>query len=90
MKRRVADPADEGVDDQQVIQLHGKVERALDTLSGQPDPQVLEQGGVGQARGPKQLRFGEAEETKVCLIVDDARRVDVLPANVFFNLIAHK
>src|SRR5215467_7218055 len=61
---------------------------AFDAHARKPDTENLEKEPIVQSRLSEHLRFGEAEEPKVGLIVDDPGGVDVLPAHVLIDPIA--
>ena len=86
--RRPPDPAEVRLDRKQLVELDGQKEVALDAHARQPDAQHLEEETVVQPGGPQQLRFGEPEESEVRLVVDDARGVNVLPADVLLDCVA--
>src|SRR6202171_1354164 len=87
---RPADPAEVRLDDEELVELDGPPEIAFDANPGQPDAENLEKKFVVQPRGPEQLRFREAEEPQIGLVLDDLGGVDVLPPNVFFDAIARQ
>jgi len=86
--RRPADPAEPGLDHEELVQLDGPEEVALDPNARQPDPERLEQVPVGQTGRAQELGLRERKEPQVRLIVDDPRGVDVLPADVFLDRVA--
>src|ERR1700682_784741 len=87
---RPADPAEERLDDEELVELDGPPEIAFDAHPGEPDAENLEKKFVIQPRGPEQLRFREAEEPQIGLVIDDPGGVDVLPPNVLFDAIARQ
>lgn len=87
MDRGPSDSAEVGLNDEKLVELDRLKEVALDTHARQPDTQDFEKEAVVQAGRPKQLRLGEAEEAQVRLIVNDACRVDILPADVFLDAV---
>src|SRR2546426_12741820 len=56
-----------------------------DHLAGQKDAVAIEEIGIGQPAGPKQLGLGDLEETNVGPVEDDAGGVHVGPPHVLLD-----
>jgi len=81
------DPAEIRLDHQQLVELDGLVEVALDAHARQPDAQDFKEEAVVQSRRAQQLRFGEPKEPQIRLVVNDARGVNIFPADILLDAV---
>ena len=88
MDGRRSDSGEICLDDEELVELDGSMEVALDPDARQPDPERFDEIPVGQSGRPKHLRLGQSEEPQVRLVVDDAGGVDVFPADVLLDAVA--
>jgi hypothetical protein len=63
------------------------VEVALDPHARQPDAQDFKEEAVVQSRRAQQLRFGEPKEPQIRLVVNDARGVNIFPADILLDAV---
>lgn len=70
---------------QQVVQLRGAAKVAFEMSARQPHVQFVEHHAVGKTDGAEKLCFSKLEEANVSAIEDNARRVDIAPANALFD-----
>src|SRR5262249_44347894 len=72
-------------DFQNIIEPRRTMKVTLEVHARQPDRQLVKHHAVVQAGCTKQLRLSKLEEMNVSAVKDDARGVDVAPADAFFN-----
>src|SRR5215213_2267005 len=84
-ERLRAEAPDVGRDLYKVVEHQGLAKIEMDLHPRQPDVEPVEHLGVGQPHGPEQLRLRDLEEPEELSVIDDARAVDVGPANVLFD-----
>src|SRR5687767_3095093 len=82
--------SEESFDHEKLIQGDRNEEVALHADTRQPDFQSFEELAITQPRRPQQLGLSQAEKAEVGLVVNDARRIDVLPADILLDFVAHR
>jgi hypothetical protein len=87
MNRGPANSAEIGLHHEELVELDRHVEIALDPHTREPEAVGFRQNAVGEPGRAQQLGFRERKEAQVRLVVDDARGVYVLPADVLFDAV---
>src|SRR6266498_2239052 len=90
MNRAPADFPKIRIHDEQFIECHRMEKITLHVHARQPDPELVEERAIRQPAVAEQLHFGESEKSEVRLIVDDSRRVDIFPADIFVHGETHR
>lgn len=79
--RRASDLTHEDRDLQKIIQFCCLVEVTFKMNSWQPDVQLIEHYSIRQASRPEEFGFSKLKEANVSAIEDNARGIDITPAN---------
>src|SRR5689334_12272811 len=72
-------------DFQKIVQCRHATKVTLEMHARQPDLQLVKHLAVSQADFAKQLSLGKLEEVNVSAVKNNARRVDIAPADTLFN-----